>query len=132
MGQLWIQNVIAFFKGLGFVELNGDPSILMRQSKEEITLVSVYVDDFLLASNNADKLETTKRELGKEYNIKDLGEVEAISGWQITRDPSTQTLKIDQSSFIRNFVIKESLTNCNSNVIPMKAGSAIKLMGQDN
>lgn len=72
--------MIAFFKGLGFVELNGDPSILMRQSKEEITLVSVYVDDFLLASNNADKLETVKRELGKEYNIKDLGEVEAISG----------------------------------------------------
>lgn len=72
--------MIAFFNGLGFVELNGDPSILMRQSKEEITLVSVYVDDFLLASNNADKLETVKRELGKEYNIKDLGEVEAISG----------------------------------------------------
>lgn len=124
--------MIAFFKGLGFVELNGDPSILMRQSKEEITLVSVYVDDFLLASNNADKLETAKRELGKEYNIKDLGEVEAISGWQITRDPSTQTLKIDQSSFIRNFIIKESRTNCNSNVIPMKAGSAIKLMDKDN
>ena len=131
-GRLWNQNVIAFFKSLGFVQLNGDPSILMRQAKEETTLVSVYVDDFLLASNNTDTLETVKKELGKEYNVKDLGEIETIIGWQITRNPSTQTLKIDQSSFIRDLVIEENLTNCNSNVIPMKTGSAIEMIKHDD
>ena len=104
----------------------------MRQSKEKTTLVSVYVNDFLLASNNADTLETVKRELGKEYNVKDLGEVKTIIGWQITRNPSTQTLKIDQSSFIRDLVIEENLTNCNSNIIPMKAGSAIEMIKHDD
>ncbi len=48
----WNQNVIAFFKSLGFIQLNGDPSILMRKSKEETTLVSVYVDYFLHTSNS--------------------------------------------------------------------------------
>ena len=52
----------------------------MRQSKEKTTLVSVYVNNFLLTSNNADMLETVKRELGKEYNVKDLGKVETIIG----------------------------------------------------
>ena len=131
-GRLWNQNVIAFFKSLGFIQLNGDPSILMRKSKEETTLVSVYVDDFLLASNSTDTVETVKKELGNEYNVKDLGEVETIIGWQITRDPSTQTLKIDQSSFIRDLVIEESLTNCNSNIIPMKARSAIEMIEHDD
>ncbi len=88
-GRLWNQNVIAFFKSLGFIQLNGDPSILMREFKEETTLVSVYVDDFLLASNSTDTLETVKKELGNEYNFKDSGEVETIIGWQIIRDPST-------------------------------------------
>ncbi len=100
----------------------------MRKSEEETTLVSVYVDDFLLASNSIDALKTVKKEQGKGYNVKDLGEVETIIGWQITRDPSTQTLKIDQSSFIRDLVIEESLTNRNSNTIPMKAGSAIEMI----
>ncbi len=73
-----------------------------------------------------------KKELGNEYNVKDLGEVETIIGWQITRDLFTQTLKIDQFSFIRNLVIEESLTNCNSNIIPMKAGSAIEMIEHDD
>ncbi len=104
----------------------------MKKSKEVTTLVSVYVDDFLLVSNSTDKLETVKKELENEYNVKDLGEVETIIGCQITWDPSIQTLKIDQSSFTRDLVIKESLTNCNSNIIPMKAGSAIEMIEHDD
>ncbi len=50
----------------------------MKKSKEKTTLVSVYVDDFLLASNSTDTDETVKKELGDEYNVKDLGEVETI------------------------------------------------------
>ncbi len=96
------------------------------------TLVSVYVDDFLFASNSTDTLETVKKKLRNEYNVNDLGELETIIGWQITRDPSTQTLKIDQSSFIRDLVIEKNLTNCNSNIIPMKAGSAIEMIEHDD
>ncbi len=131
-GRLWNQNVIAFFKSLGFIQLNRDPSILMRKSKEETILVSIYVDDSLIASNSTDTLETVNKKLGNEYNVKDLGEVKTIIGWQMTRDPFTQTLKIDQSSFIRDLVIEENLTNCNSNVIPMKAGSAIEMIKHDD
>lgn len=104
----------------------------MRQSKEKTTLVNVYVNDFLLASNNADMFEEIKREQGKEYNIENLEKVETIIGWQIMCNPSIQTLKINQSSFICNLVIKENLINCNSNVISMKAGSAIKMIKHDN
>lgn len=37
------------------------------------------------------------------------------------------TMKICQSAFIRDLVYKEGLTECNANVIPMKAGSAIDM-----
>lgn len=36
-------------------------------------------------------------------------------------------MKIDQSAFIRDLVIEEGLTECNANVIPMKAGSVIEM-----
>lgn len=52
-GRLWNQKVTAFLRSLGFEALNADPSILIhRRSDGEIThvtLISVYVDDFLLA-----------------------------------------------------------------------------------
>ncbi len=41
-------------------------------------------------------------------------------------------MKIDQSIFIQELVIKEGLTNCNANVIPMKAGSSIKMVDPED
>lgn len=32
-GRLWNQNVTVFYKSIGFRQLNGDPSILIRQSR---------------------------------------------------------------------------------------------------
>lgn len=45
---------------------------------------------------------------------------------------SIQILKIDQSSFIYNFVIKKSLKNCYLNIISIKAGFVIKIIKQNN
>ena len=126
-GRLWNQNVIAFYKSIGFIQLNGDPSILIRRADDEISIVSVYVDDFLLASNTMATLNALKASLAREYDTKDLDEVETIIGWQIHRDHAAGTLKIDQSAFVRDLVLEEGLTDCNANVIPMKAGSAIDM-----
>ncbi len=126
-GRLWNQNVIAFYKSIGFIQLNGDPSILIRRSRDEISIVNVYVDDFLLASNTMVALKALKAFLAKKYNTKDLGEVKTIIGWQIHRDLAAGIMKIDQSAFIQDLVIEKGLTDCNANVIPMKAGSSIKM-----
>lgn len=77
-------------------------------------------------------LDTLKKSLAIEYNMKDLGEVKTIIRWQVTRDMAIYTMKIDQSAFIRDLVIKEGFKNCNANVILIKAGSAIKMFEPDN
>lgn len=59
--------------------------------------------------------------------MKDLGEVKTIIGWQITKNSTLGTMKIDQSVFIRNLVIKKGLTNCNATIILIKADSIIDM-----
>lgn len=90
--------------------------------------MSVYVNDFLLASNKIDSLKVLKKSLLKEYNTKDLGKVKIIIGWRIDWDIALGIIKISQSAFIWDLVIEEGLTECNANVIPMKAGSTIEMM----
>lgn len=43
-----------------------------------------------------------------------------------------RNMKIDQSVFIKNLVIKERLTAFNANFIPMKAESAIEMIKPDD
>ena len=64
--------------------------------------------------------------------MRDLSKVKTIIGWQLTRDTVARIMKIDQSAFIRDLIIKERLTKCNTNVIPMKAGSSIKMSESDD
>ncbi len=125
--RLWNQNVIAFYKSIRLMQLNGDPSILIRQSDKETSIVSIYVDDFLLASNIIVILNTLKEFLTKEYDTKDLSEIKTIIEWQINRDTTKGTMKIDQSAFIRDLVIKEKLTDYIANTISMKAGLSIEM-----
>ena len=122
-GRLWNQKVVAFLRSLGFNTLNADPSILIYHGKEQddITMISVYVDDFLLASKHRSSMDWIKDKLKAEYNVKDLGEVKTIIGWQVTRHEGT--LKIDQSAIIRDLLEEKDLIGCNSVNIPMKAGS---------
>lgn len=59
--------------------------------------------------------------------MKDHREVKIIIGWQITKDIVAGTMKIDQSIFIKDFVIEEHFIDCNVNIIPMKIGSTIEI-----
>lgn len=56
--------------------MNKNPSILIHYTLDgEITMVSVYIDNFLLASNRLTTLDILKETLGQKYSNKNLREV---------------------------------------------------------
>ena len=73
---------MSFLKSLGFYILNADASIFIYygKKKDQITSVSVYVDDFLLASKYKHFMDWIKDKLRSEYNVKEIGEVKSIIG----------------------------------------------------
>lgn len=64
--------------------------------------------------------------------MKDLGEVKTIIGWQVKRDLATKTLRISQSAYIKDLLEEEKLIDCNTPIIPMKAGSVIEMSEPDD
>lgn len=125
---------MSFFKNFGFYALNADASIMIHYGKEEgdIIMVSVYVNIFLLASKHRTLMDWIKKNLKREYNVKDLGEVKIIVDWQVTRNWDSAILKIDQSAFIRDLLEKKNLADYNSVNILIKAGSVIEMKEVDN
>lgn len=59
--------------------------------------------------------------------MKDLEEVYIIIRWHIIRNHIAGTLKIDQTSFIQNFIESKNETNYNSVNIPIKPGCFIEI-----
>lgn len=72
-GRLWNQNVIIFFKTLGFKLLNVNLSIfILTKDRGEILMINVYIDDFLFVLNSLKALLWLKKSITKKYNVKDL------------------------------------------------------------
>ena len=84
-----------------------------------------------MASNTVDILESLKRSLTQKYDTKDLGKAKTIIEWQIQTDLAG-TMKIDQPVFIQDLIIDKSLTECNTNVIPMKIDFLIDMTEPNN
>lgn len=55
-----------------------------------------------------------------------------IIGRQVIQDLKTGTMKINLSTFIRDLIEEESINNCNSVNIPMKANNFIDIPKADN
>ena len=59
----------------GFVQSYSDYSLFTYSRDGTEIRVLVYVDDFVIASSNSDKLAKFKAYLGKCFHMKDLGKL---------------------------------------------------------
>lgn len=49
--------------------------------RDKISIVNVYIDNFFLASNTINTLNTLKQSLVGKYNTKDHKKIKIIIGW---------------------------------------------------
>ena len=79
-----------------------DPSVFVNSDKTLI--VGLYVDDMIILGPSLDVINTFKKEFGKLYKIKDLGEISMCLGLDIVRDRPSRTLTISQKSYTLKLV----------------------------
>ena len=85
-------------------------------------ILILYVDDQLLLGEDLSKIQDIKCQLGKLYQMKDLGPASSYLGIRITRDRNTQAIWIDQQAYIENTLKRFELSDANSTNTPLPAG----------
>ena len=63
-------------------------------------ILSLYVDDMLVAGSNMQEINVLKRKLDNSFMMKDLGVAKQILGMRITRDKKNCKLTLSQSEDI--------------------------------
>ena len=85
-------------------------------------ILILYVDNLLLLGEDLSKIDDVKCQLGKLYQMKDLGPTSSYLGIQITRDRNTHAIWIDQQAYIENALKRFELQDANSTKTPLPAG----------
>ena len=65
-----------------------DHYVYIKRSKGSFIILSLYVDDILLAGNDMEMIIATKRWLSSNFEMKDMGEADYILGIKILKDRS--------------------------------------------
>ena len=65
-----------------------------------MALLSIYVDDILLASYSPDMMKETKFCLGSKFEMKDMGLANYVLEIRISKDRDSKLIYLDQENYL--------------------------------
>jgi hypothetical protein len=96
----WNDRIHGFLSSMGFRRVESDYGLYVRGREESIELISVYVDNLLIAAKSLKTMEGIKEALKAKFDMVDFGEAKTILGINKRRYMSKGTLILEQSDYI--------------------------------
>ena len=81
-----------------------DHCMYLKRSNNGFVILSLYVDDILLAGNSKEMIDTAKRWLLSNFEMKDMGEASYVLGVKIVRDHAKRLLGLSQETYIKRML----------------------------
>ena len=76
----------------------------LKRSNNGFVILSLYVDDILLAGNSKEMFDTIKKWLSSNFEMKDMGEANYVLGVKIVRDRAKRLLGLSQETYIKRIL----------------------------
>lgn len=116
--RAWNHRVDKVLLKLGYKKSVYEPCLYTKRGENNLmTIIALYVDDFLIYSNDAKGAELLKNQLKSEFQIKDLGEVKQFLGMRISRDE--HSIRLDQEQYIDQLLKRFNMDECKSVATPL-------------
>jgi len=110
-GKEWNNKLNEELIKIGFSRLKSEPYVYKKvnKKKEIICILSVYVDDILIAGTS-NEINIEKESIKQKFNIKGIGDVEFVIGIKFNK--IIDGYSIHQSRYINDILNKYSINSC--------------------
>ncbi|CAD6239721.1 GSCOCG00012560001-RA-CDS, partial [Cotesia congregata] len=114
---------------VGFKIAKNEPCLFFRKIKNCITLVLVYVDDILVASNDMKEVDKLKRDLMESFELKELGLAKYCLGLEIVQ--YEEQIELSQSGYIAGLLKQYGMNDCNPVATPSELNVHFENVSED-
>jgi len=121
--RVWNRRLHRFLVKIGFTRSNADHCLYVNHKRK--IWITIWVDDLLIAGKDSKEIARVKKQLGDEFEMKDLGLVKHFLGMRITRDPSNGSISIDQTAYIRSILERFGMEASKPVSTPLATGSRL-------
>ena len=122
----WYRNINAFLQSLAFKRLQSEHCLYMYSKDNEICLISLYVDDLIIAGTNKLVTDRVKQCLSRRYSMKDLGNVDEILGCHVHVNHDLGIITMDQHKYTEG-ILKKFLGTTDTTWLDTPADHSITL-----
>jgi hypothetical protein len=98
-GHDWYETLSKTYRNLGYNTSRADPCVWTKQEDGNYKITDTYTDDVFGASSNNEEMKRRKDEIGKIWEIKDVGENEYFLGMRVQQDLKSGTIRLTQSPY---------------------------------
>jgi len=127
-GRRWHMRCDEELKKFGLKNSLADPCLYYQGKGEDALLVTVYVDDILVASRNLEHIESLKKHLSGVFDIKDLGDVKHCLGIEFSWKKNG--IAMYQSAYIKEMLHRFGMTESKPVATPIEPGIKLKRENQ--
>lgn len=124
--RAWYKKVDECLLNIGYVKSKIEPCLYIKSVGSSKTIVTLYVDDFFVFSNNKTETNHLKSMLGKNFVLKDLGIVKECLGMSVNFDKENCSVTLSQEKYIDKLLSKFNMTDCKTVNTPMEVNLKCK------
>jgi hypothetical protein len=96
--------------GMGYRQCNGDHTLFYRYIGNHITILAVYVDDIIITRDDTVEIVRLKEDLSKEFEVKDLGQLQYFLSIEIARSP--KEIVLSQRKYVLDLLNEIEMLGC--------------------
>ncbi|KAE8907367.1 Retrovirus-related Pol polyprotein from transposon TNT 1-94 [Phytophthora fragariae] len=119
--RVWFQLLKSFLEEQGFTLLKSEACVAVKIIDDQLVYIPLYVDDLILFAPNMKLIKEMKQMFFERFDMKDLGELHYILGWEITRNRSERAVFISQRKYAKSVLERFGMEKCNGCKTPCTA-----------
>ena len=116
--NLYFNNIEKWLLAYGFKTVGPDGCTFRLVRGDEEVILSLYVDDGVVASNSEGLCQQFLTDLGKEFELSDIDDLSWYLGIAVNYDRSTGVTTLGQESYIDQILDRFNMTDCNPSPLP--------------
>ncbi len=118
----WYETLTKTYDKLGYISSRADPCVRYKKADGEYTLTDTYTDDIFGASKTDEEVKKRKDEMGKEWEIKDVGGNDYFLGMRVQQNLDDGTIRLTQRPYWEHVLNRFELMNISPRNTPLPVG----------
>ena len=115
--RVWFDRFSKVLKSEGYKQALSDHTMFVKTEGQRKCILIVYVDDIILTGDHVDEMSRIKLALGREFEVKDLGNLKYFLGMEVTR--SKKGIYVSQRKYILDLLEETGMLGCSPEPTPI-------------